>query len=1053
MKTKTLVDAILKSGIKIHLKDNNQLKAILPPDFDDDILLQNIKDHKQEVIDYLQVKTSTISPMVMPTEEQEYYGLSNGQQRLWLVNKFLNGQHSLHNNVTKYHINKLDADCLEKAFNILIQRHEILRTNFFTIGGEPKQKIRDIAIGEFKFDFSDFTDMKGQKLNNKIDEHVKEEVLHPFDLQKDLPIRVKLLEIEKSNYVLLITIHHIANDGWSYNIMVSELLQIYSDLLSKTSPNLPPNTIHYRDYVKWQSNAINSEDEKYWLDTLSKDCESVHFHKDFISNQNNSFNGAYSRLSIASEQLEILKRYAVNHKTSLSNLVYSVFVLLLHKLTGQQEFVIGLTNANRNNLDLEKVVGFFINTLVINNQIQPDQSFDELLEHLSNTLFLAQKHQNYPYDKLIEKINPDRTVGSQSLYNVAYSYQNFADIATYDNLVAHEGTDNLHGLSIESQKVDFPLAEFDLNLVVVESDKGLQLTFRYNTDLFLEATVNKWLTHFELLVGQIIKGIESEKHLPIRQLHILDPSSVEYDQIVNTFNNTDSPLPIAKSIPLLFQEHVNLQGNKEAINFNGESISYQELDEFSNRIANFLLSQQTEIEDRVVIILDNSIELVASILGVLKAGGCYVCVDPKFPQKRIEFIINDTAPKTVISTSDTFEKLSLNKCESVKTGLVFDQQVDNDSARATHENRSVVIQIFDNESVNNCGNHHPEIAVEPSNLAYITYTSGSTGNPKGVLVEQKSVVRLVRNTNYFEIDNKDRLLQTATSSFDASTFEIWAPLLNGASLYITDQQTLLNAGRVGKYLKENAISVCWFTSSYFNRLVDIDPHIFDYLNTILVGGEALSVKHVNKVREVNNNLKIVNGYGPTENTTFSSCHLIEEEYSAEIPIGKPISNSKCYVLDSDMNVQPIGTPGYLFVGGTGLSRGYLNNPELTHQKFVDSPFTLGEKLYSTGDLAWWSDEGLLHYKGRLDHQVKIRGFRIEVDEVEHHLNSIKGIDKAVVIVEDDSSQEKYLSAYFTSKEDLKIEDIKVALSEVLPEYMIPSNLFHVDSFPLTINGK
>ncbi len=1023
-----LIDALIAAGIKVQLLNNDQIKITVPDGPYDKELLEKLRRQKSGVVEYLKkIGRRRAGARVLAIEEQEYYKLSNAQQRVWLKARLSNQESIVHNSPLSYKIKGLDKNAFAYAFRQLIHRHEILRTTFITVAGQPRQKVHDSASFYCRIGEADLRcDPDQEQSLNRL---MAREINARFDLGQGPLVRATLVQVEDDEHVFLLVMHHIVMDGWSLAVIVNELLALYQAYCLQREDPLPQLQLQYKDFVHWQHRAITQEDEAYWLGEITGDVPRLALPSDFPRGNPSKFNGGQVRVLVPARQVGTLRTFATARSTSLSTVVYSVFSILLARLSNQPQFLVGVANANRNHLDLEHLVGFFVNTLLIRNTIDESCSFEAYVDQVTQRMLNALQHQNYPVDLLVEKLNPERTADHQSFFNVVFSFQNFGDL----RLPAGNANDTAATLRIEAFRNDFDSMEFDLVFTVMESDGGLWVSLRYDKDAFSAASVERWAGMFMKLVAQVCDSMPAGR-LRLADLSVLAPD--EHERLVNAFNDNRTAYPRTATVPGLFREVVAKHGDKPALQYRGKVCTYQELEDRSNQVANLLHQHQVQTEDRVLLLMDPSDEAIAILLGILKAGGAYVFINPDYPVRRINYIAEDTGARIIFSEKKYLPLIGeMQKSGNAPGTVVY---VD-DEADLAH--------------LNGRDTRYAPPVVTGDCLAYITYTSGSTGYPKGVLVEHRGVVRLVRQTNYIDIRDTDTVAQTAPIAFDASTFEIWGALLNGAKLHLLDPHALLNAKLLRSFMRDNGITICWLTSSLFNRLADLDVEIFAPLRTLLVGGEALSAAHVNKVLGAHKALTLINGYGPTENTTFSSCWPVEREYAADIPIGRPVANSQCYVLDDARRVQPIGVVGELFVGGDGLARGYLNAPELTHAKFIRSPFGGGERLYSTGDQVRWTEAGILEYKGRRDQQVKIRGFRIELKEVEAVIKRIPGVREAVVVEDRDQDQEKYLQGYFTSPEHLSPNDVRKQIAGFLPAYMVPAQMLQVDAIPLLPNGK
>ena len=624
-------------------------------------------------------------------------------------------------------------------------------------------------------------------------------------------------------------------------------------------------------------------------------------------------------------------------------------------------------------------------------QLHGQLSFKEFLLEVRKTVLEAYDNQDFPLPKILEELRvPPKN--------------RFGLICLLENI--HDSKENNGDLVFSFQR----------------HENGLTGTISYNPVLYLADTAGRLAQHFIRLLEGALEDVNHQ----LTGLEFL--SLEEKTQLLVEFNRTASEYPKDRTVPELFSEQAFRHSAKMAVRYRERQLTYRELDQISTRLARLLIRKGVTAGGIVGIMTERSPEMVIGILGILKAGGAYLPVDSKYPDERIKYMLENSETKLLLT-----QRHLLNKAQTAKVGGVE------------------VIDLND-ESQYPPGTDWRN-SIQPNDLAYVMYTSGSTGKPKGVMVEHQNIVRLVKNTNYIEFKEDDRILQTGAIVFDASTFEIWGALLNGLSLYLVDEEVILDPEKMEEALVNYGITILWLTSPLFNQLSRQRPEMFRTLSYLLVGGDVLSPNHINLVRNQHPRLKIINGYGPTENTTFSTCFLIREDYEDNIPIGKPIGNSTAYIVDQANHLKPIGAVGELCVGGDGVARGYFKQPELTAAKFIADCQLSTKRIYRTGDLARWLPDGNIDFIGRVDNQVKIRGFRIEIQEIENLLQSHPQVKNAVVIAREDELGRKYLCAYFVSDQELEISRLRESLLRELPDYMVPSYFIQVASLPLTVNGK
>jgi amino acid adenylation domain-containing protein len=630
----------------------------------------------------------------------------------------------------------------------------------------------------------------------------------------------------------------------------------------------------------------------------------------------------------------------------------------------------------------------------------------------------AYTHQHLPFEILVEALQPERDLSHNPLFQVMFILQN-APMSDLD----------LTGLSVTSLPIENAISKFDLTLSMENTANGLVGVWEYNTDLFDSQTIERMMGHFVTLLVAIVENPQQQ----ISQLPILTAS--EQQQLLVEWNDTQADYPQDKCIHQLFEEQVKRTPDAVAVVFADKQLTYNELNIRANQLAHYLQSFGVEANVLVGICVERSLEMIVGLLGILKAGGAYVPLDPDYPQERLSFMLADTQIKVLLTQQNLVEKLQKHQVKLVC--------LDTDSP--------VIAQCSQDNAI------APPIAdVQATNLAYVIYTSGSTGQPKGVEVVHRGVNRLLFGVNYVHLDETQRFLQIAPISFDASTFEIWGALLHGARCVLFPE-SIPTAKSLSEEIHKHGITVLWLTSALFNSIIDDDPQALSEIKQLLIGGEALSLAHVNRAFETLPFTQIINGYGPTESTTFTCCYPIPRKIETtieSIPIGSPIANTQVYILDDYLQPVPVGVPGELHIGGAGLARGYLNRPELTQEKFIPNPFD-NSKLYKTGDLARYLPDGNIEYLGRIDHQVKIRGFRIELGEIEAVLSQHEDVQISCVIVREDTPGEKQLVAYIVPQKDVTLttSELRQFLGNKLPGYMIPSAFVMLDSLPLTPNGK
>ncbi|GAE32619.1 long-chain-fatty-acid-CoA ligase [Halalkalibacter hemicellulosilyticusJCM 9152] len=689
-------------------------------------------------------------------------------------------------------------------------------------------------------------------------------------------------------------------------------------------------------------------------------------------------------------------QFAKSNDTDSFIILLTTFKLLLCHYTAQTNITLGMLVKNKNIIYKTEM---FAKPIIVKTQINLNRTFTDQLSEIKDGLFTLIEEESTSKNKEFNLCSGNNT----NLYNVMF-----------------ESNDDLSGEEIE-HNTD-ALHNIDLKLNSSEGET-IRVSIEYKTNLFKEDTIQRFAQHFKNLLQEMIRSPK----VPLK--HVCFLSKYEKKQILKVFNDNYTNYPKNKTIHEIFENQVQNSPDKVAVTFNGLSYTYKQLNERSNEIAYALRNEGIKTNQIVGLMLDSPLDMVISMLGVLKAGGVYLPIDMAYPVNRIEFIAENSGAQYLLAKQQIFKTLYF-KGTLIDLDRINNSQVPLKNLKTDH--------------------------ISSSDLAYVMYTSGTTGRPKGVCISHRNVIRLVKNTNYIRLNSDVNILQTGAFGFDATTFEVWGALLNGGTLNLIDKPTLLDINLLKQKLKETRSDTMWLTSPLFNQLVDKDYTLFAPLNNLLVGGDELSTKHINLIKTNYPQMKIINGYGPTENTTFSTTYEVDRIFEDKIPIGKPISNTSAYILNQYKQIQPIGVIGELYLGGDGISRGYLNNPKLTNEKFIENPFNKNEKLYRTGDLAKWRSDGNIEFCGRIDHQVKIRGFRIELNEIETVLLSHKEIIKGYITVkEHPKNREKQLCAYYETINNRRLDeaDLRKFINNFLPSYMIPKYMIKLDHFPLNANGK
>jgi amino acid adenylation domain-containing protein len=945
--------------------------------------------------------------------------LSYAQERLWLIDQTKSS--AGYNLPLGIRIQgALKEAALEKSLREILGRHDALRTRFIVRNGAPVQQI--LPRFEFCLNTVDLANVPKAAQEEEIRKRAQSEARQVFHLDQGPLFRARLLRLSDQDHVLLITMHHIISDGWSIGVLLEELVALYTAFSQGQPSPLPELPVQYADFAEWQRQWLSGEaleqQLSYWKKQLSDLPPPLELPADRPEPGSRSFQGSIYRFTIAPETTAGLRRLARENRASMFMVLLAAWQVLLHRYSGQPGILVGAAVANRNRLHLEKLIGFFVNTLVLRADLGNHPGFSEVLRRARETSLAAQEHQDLPFEKLVAELAPQRSPADNPFFRVMFNWLNLP-ISKME----------LAGLKWEHLEQTITVNRFDLMLTVFEGKDGLPGFFEYSTGLFDESTIARFAGHLKVLLANVASNPDQD----IDALNYL--THEEQKQLLETWAGAMAQYPRDSSVSGLFERQVEQTPEAVALVFENQKTSYRKLNANANQIARYLQSIGIQPEDRIAVYLDRSPEMIVALLGILKCGGVYVALDPACPAERLAFILQATRSRAIITQ------------ESLKNNLPGRPAI---STLCIGRNWPAVEQL-DSSYLN--------LQLSADNLAYIAYTSGSTGIPKGVAVSHRAVIRLVRGNNYARLGPQETFLQFAPAAFDASTFEIWGCLLNGGKLVIASAG-IAGMENLGALLRNEKVTTAWLTAGLFHWMVDSQLAGLCSVPQVLAGGDVLSKPHVMKfLAAAPTGAILVNGYGPTENTAFTCCHSIKKgaDFAGSVPVGRPIANTQVYVLDAQMQLVPSGVPGELFIGGDGLARGYWEQADLTAEKFIPNPFSRkpGERLYRSGDRMRWLADGTLEFLGRIDTQVKIRGYRVELGEIESSLNLHPQIRQAAVVATAQSSGEKALVAYFSCKapNEVTAEELRQYLRARLPDYMVPSAFVLVKEFILTANGK
>ncbi|HET8891689.1 MAG TPA: amino acid adenylation domain-containing protein [Candidatus Angelobacter sp.] len=925
----------------------------------------------------------------------------------------------------------LNVPVLERALREIIRRHGALRTRFVVEDGEPVQKVEDSV--EFGLQRLDLSNQEGAANPRELaQEIIKQEASKPFDLESAPLLRGVLLRLGEREHILALSIHHIVVDEWSMGILQQEMALLYVAYVQGQESPLHEMPFQYADYTVWQMQWLKGgvfvRQMEYWKQQLAGMPEFVELPADMPRPAIPQHRGSTAAATIPGEYWEAMKLFSRQEGASVFMIVLAIYQVLLSRYTGQADFGVGTPITNRRSMPMEGMVGFCVNTLIMRADLRGEPTFREALGCVRKATLEAFDHQDLPLEKLVEELSPERQITGSPLFQVTFTFMQGKAVPL-----------ELPGVEMRPMAPEITTSKYDLALLVVDGEVPT-LAFNYDTDLFAADTIQQMLHHFGFLLAAAIAGPE----LPIWDLPMLGQD--ETRQLLVEWNPAETQFG-QKCVHEFFEEQVRRTPNAPAIVFEDAFLTYGELNRKANRLARYLRSLGVKPETRVAIGLERGLEMVVGMVAVLKAGGAYVPLDLSYPEQRLQFMLQDSAPVALLARSDTRDLPGAIaaglQVVDVGNEVVYEDQPETNLERA-------------------------ETGVDPECLAYVIYTSGSTGEPKGSEIPHRSIPGFIFGTDYVPFDEATVLLQHSSVSWDAFTLELWGALLRGGRSVLAQQQRVTSGAEIREHVRDRGVNTLWLTAALFNAIVESDVKSLEGLKYVMTGGEAASVAHIRRALKELPGLRVVNGYGPSECTVFSSCYVVPPEMPERVislPIGKPIGDRRMYVLDGWMKVVPIGVVGEAYIGGVSVARGYMGRAEMTAERFVPDPYSVagGGRLYRTGDLVRWRRDGTIEFVGRNDFQVKVRGFRIELGEIEARLLEYDGVREAAVVAQEGGAGGKRLVAYYTQgaidlqhingKGKVGAEELRAYLAQALPEYMVPSAFVRLEALPLTPNGK
>ncbi|MGL4343557.1 MAG: amino acid adenylation domain-containing protein, partial [Cellulosilyticaceae bacterium] len=933
--------------------------------------------------------------------KMQYYPLSAAQERLYILNQIDGG--------VTYHLpsalkieGELDSEHFEKVLSQMIARHGQLRTSFHMIEGKPVQKVHETL----KVDLEQVT-CKEEDVNGLIQGFIR-----PFDFEQAPLIRFLLIHTDKDRHYFVFDMHHIISDGVSSVILAREFMALYAGIASE------PLQVTYEDYVWWQQGQKDKlkDQEAFWLDNLKGELVPLDMPTDKVRPAVQEYVGAKKSFALSKELTDKIKKVATQKGLTPYMFCVAAYNILLHHYTGQEDLLVGTPVAGRSRFEFENVVGMFVNTVVLRNHVDGQKTANVFLEEVKKHTLGAFENQDYQFEELIQKLHIKRDVSRNPLFDTMFVYQNMGLTPM-----------TLEGIEFAQYPLENKVSKFDLTFELVEQET-LMLNIEYATNLYFETTIARMANHYITLLEALVH----DQSKAIADYRIL--TKQEEDAILNHFNDTKTPYSTELTLDAVFNRQVERSPERIAAVFGEDTLTYKELNERANSVAHRLKQKGVGPDSVVGLMVERSLEMIIGIVAIIKAGGAYMPISPTYPEDRIRYMLEDSQAKVLLTQERFISQVS------------YDEIIDLEEASLYTSHRHNILQTSRVDS-----------------LAYIIYTSGSTGKPKGVMIEHTSAInRIEWMQKKYPIYEGDVILQKTPFTFDVSVWEIFWWMFTGSSVYFLKPEGEKDPSEILKAIQERQITTMHFVPSMlglFLEYYELHQETYDLssLKQVFASGEALTTSQVekfNKLLHSKYHTRLYNLYGPTEATVDVSYYdCPSDEHIERVPIGKPIDNTRLYVLDKQKRLQPIGVAGELYISGVGVARGYLNRPELTAEKFMEDPYYEGYRMYRSGDLTKWLANGEIEYLGRIDNQVKIRGLRIELGEIEARLEEYEGINEVAVTVRKDDQGSQYLCGYYTGPETLSVETLRKHITQKLPDYMVPAYFTKLDTMPLSANGK
>lgn len=1014
----TLIDKLVDLNVRVELVDGDKLKVHAGINKIPGELLEELKQNKEGLIKYLKEQQSeTGFEAIQLTETAESYQSTPAQKSIWLISQFEEANIAYNMPGAFVFEGELDYDSLSYAFGKIIERYEVLRTVFREDKtGEVRMYINKPGETGFLIRQRDYRAAADPE--QLIRHTVKEEFTRPFDLANGPLVRADLCRTEENTWVFILVMHHIVSDGWSMDLLLNELLSLYNARAKGEDLQLNPLRIQFKDFAAWQNKQLQGgaieEHRNYWLKQFDGTLPVLELPADKERPNVKTYNGDKWSKQLNADLSEALKKLAYENDATLFMSLLALVNALFYRCTKQEDIVIGTPVAGREHVDTLDQAGYFINTLALRTQFNGTDSFKELLSKVKQVVLGAFKYQAYPFDELVTGLNLQRDISRNPLFDAQVVLQNSA--------MTRKGKEHyFHKLKVsEYEEIVYSTSVFFTVFSFTETTDGLRVDMMYNSDIYSE----QWMQRLGDLLEALLASVIHSPATPVNRLPLLDETHLH--TVVQEFNNTATTFKQGNTVIEIFREQVQRRPGAAAVVNGTVTLTYKELDKQSDLLASILLSKYSIRPGQCIgVMLERSDKTIIAVLGILKAGAIYVPVDPEYPLARKEYIIKDTGLQLLVT----------------QTEFLFDLQ--------SYEGVSFAIDI--QLTGTNIPEQNSLPGLIPEQTAYIIYTSGSTGEPKGVVIQHSALANsILAQQEVMALAPEDRSLQFFPVSFDVSIFEIFIALLSGASLYIIPDYEKKDPLQLAAFIRENEITVATLPAVYL-QLTGLENT--PTLKKLITGGEQADSK---KVYAFSERGTYYNAYGPTESAICVALFKIEngtQEYLHTIPVGKPLANIQLYITDEFMSPVPIGITGEIYIGGAGLAKEYLNNPQMTAEKFVKSPFKEGERLYKTGDLGRWKADGNIEFIGRKDDQVKIRGHRIELGEIQTALQGCTEVNACVVTAVPGQNGESELVAYITADQPCSAATLRAYLSNIIPVYMLPAVFIQLEELPLTTNGK